>query len=308
MGSQSGAFLKKRCKGGSLVLFCGLGTMIIGFMGICIYTGLQTFIEGDLQRISMNAALAGASRYYSGVGAYGKPQPNAGNATAYATSTFQGLINRSSLRGFGASVISVTNNDSNDSISVTSRATLPTALLSLFGIRNIEVNATSTAKAIKYEPTAFTGPIEILPDGVNLATYSSTLDLKFPMLNGAGTDLYVEQPADRQQGYVVEACNQQNCYDLTSAATPVGSGRILGNLIYGSATFDLRKIGVNKATKLRFTHGNNFLGGYFNAGVPTSYGLASMPLTIQRVMIFNYASTCVSLVNCSIPAGFVPVE
>lgn len=308
MKPQSDSFLKKRSKGGSLILFCGLGTLIIGYMGICIYTGLQAFIESDLQRISMNAALAGASRYYSGVGSYGKPQPNSTEAIAYARSTFDELIAHSSLSGFGATVLGVDINDNNDSISVASRATLPTALLTPFGIRNIEVNATSAAKAIKYEPTVFTGPIQLLPDGANAATYSVTLNLKFPMLNGEGTDLYVELPADRQQGYVVEACNQQDCYDLTLAATPVGSGQILGNLIYGSATFDLGKIKVNKATKLRFTHGNNFVNGYFNAGVPTPYTAIPLPLTIQRVMIFNYASTCVSLDNCSIPAGFVPVE
>jgi hypothetical protein len=134
------------------------------------------------------------------------------------------------------------------------------------------------------------------------------MDLRFPILNGEGTDLYVEQPLEAQQGYVVEACNQQYCYDLTAAATPVGNGRILGNLIYGSATFDLGKARVNKATKLRFTHGNNFVNGYFNAGVPMPYDTTPRPLIIKRVMIFNYAAACVSPTYCTIPAGFVPVE
>ncbi|WP_373533265.1 hypothetical protein [Vampirovibrio sp.] len=305
--------IRTRCKGGILVLFCGLAVLIIGFMGLCIYTGLQAFVEGDLQRVSMNAAMVGAAGYYSNVGTFGKPLPSASSAKNDARNIFQGVMRRSSVGGFGARVIRITSNDSNDSVSVTSRATLPTALLTPIGIQNIQVNATATARAVKYEPTAFTGPIEILPDGVTLASYSRTLDLAFPLVNGLGTDLYVEQPAEAQQGYVVEACNSRNCYDLIQAATPVGSGQILTSragkkLIYGSATFNLGRIKVHKATKLRFTHGNDFKSGYFKAGAPTPYDSTPLPLTIQRVMIFHHASACVSPSNCPVPAGFSPVE
>lgn len=313
MKYQLAPLRRKSHRGANLALLCGVAVLIIGFMGICIYTGLQAFIEGDLQRITMNSALAGASRYYNGVGAFGKPTPNAGVATTYARNTFQGIIDSSSLGGFGASVTNVTNSDANDSVTVVSKATLPTSLLSPIGIQNIQVNATATARAVKYEPTAFTGPIEIEPDGTTLSSYSRTLELAFPLVNGQGTDLYVEQPAETQQGYVVEACNEQNCYDLVEGATPVGTSQILTSptgqrLIYGSATFNLERASVNKATRLRFTHGNDFTTGYFNAGVATPYDATPLPLTIQRVMIFHHASACVASDNCPIPAGFAPVE
>jgi hypothetical protein len=267
--------------GANLALFCGVALLLIGFMGICIYTGLQAFVEGDLQRVTMNAAMAGASRFYSEVGDYGKPKPNPDNAKAYAEETFKQIIQGSSLNGFEAEITAVSTSDASDSVTVTSSAVIETALLSAVGIKDIRFNATATARAIKYEPTRFTGPIQILPDGQDINTYSKTLMLSFPLLDGEGTDLYVEQPAETQQGYVVEACNATSCYNLVEAATPVGSSQILAapngeRLIYGTATFDLRKVGVNKATRLRFTHGNDFEGGYYNAGVRMAYG-ASQP-------------------------------
>lgn len=304
---------RKRHKGANLAILCGVALLMLGFMGICIYTGLQAFMEGDLQRTAMNSAMAGASRLYSGVGASGKPTLNAGNATGYARSTFEGIVGNGSLGGFGATIVNVTANNANDSITVEARARVNSVLLSPIGIKEIEVNSTATARAVKYEPTAFTGPIEIEPDGTTLASYSRILELAFPLTDGEGTDLYVEQPAEAQQGYVVEACNQETCYNLVDAATPVGTSQILAGpggerLIYGTATFDLSKVGVNKATRLRFTHGGNFEEPYYNAGAETEYDETELPLTIRRVMIFNHSSACVEASNCPIPAGFAPVE
>ncbi len=306
--------LRRGCHfGGNLMMLCAVAVLIIGFMGVCIYTGLQAFIEGDLQRSSMNAAMAGASRYYSGVGTGGKPMPNAGAANAYATSTFNQIVANSALNGFGATLNGVTNNDGNDSITVEAKAAINTSLLTPIGISKIEMTAKSTARAIKYEPTAFTGPIEIEPDGTTLASYSRVLELAFPLTDGEGTDLYVEQDAAAQQGYVVEACNLTTCYNLVNAATPVGTSQIRtgasgDKLIYGTATFDLKEAGINKATRLRFTHGNDFDGGYFNAGAALPYDTTPLPLTIKRVMIFGHASACVDAKLCPIPAGFAPVE
>ncbi len=337
-----GIILRRRAKGANLALFCGVALLLIGFMGICIYTGLQAFVEGDLQRVTMNSALAGASRYYSQVGTYGKPMPSPGDATAYAQETFNQIIANSSLKGFEAKVTGVSTSDASDSVTVTSSAVVNSSLLSAVGIQDIKFNATATARAVKYEPTRFTGPIEILPDGQNINTYTKTLILSFPLLDGEGTDLYVEQPAEAQQGYVVEACNATSCYNIVEAATPVGTSQVLSatngeRLIYGTATFDLRKVGVNKVTQLRFTHGNDFEGGYYNAGVEMDYttnqpaaatadpapatppadpsaapaepvAAEALPLTIQKVMVFGHASTCSAPTQCSIPAGFVPVE
>jgi hypothetical protein len=298
--------LRRRSHSGSnLMLLCAVGTMIVGFMGISIYSGLQTFMESDLQRLSMNAALVGASRYYKSDAATA-PAPDSGGAITAATQTFNTLVANSSLKGFNPSLVSVTNNDSTDSVTVTSKASMDTGFLAPIGIKKFEVNATSTARALKYQPTNFTGPVKITPDGTTVDTYSQTLTLAFPLTDGPGNDLYVEQDSANQQGYVIEACNDTDCYDVTSAASPVGTSQLLTvngvQVLYGTAMIDIGKAGVRKASKLRFTHANNF--DSYNLGVLNPAPTAPNPLVIRKVMLFGYAGTCVSPTSCGVPAGF----
>lgn len=296
--------------GVNLMLLCVVGALIVGFLGISIYSGLQAFLESDLQRISMNAAMVGASQYYrSPSGSATTPAPDSANAIATATQTFNALASNSSLNGFSPTIVSVTNNDSNDSITVASKATIPTGFMAPIGISQIEVNATSTARALMYEPTIFVGPIKILPDGVTLASYSQTVTLAFPLVDGPGNDLYVEGNEADQQGYVIEACNDAECYDVTRAATPVGTSKLATvngvQVLYGTAMIDIGKVGVRKASKIRFTHDNQF--DSYNKGVLNPVAAAPDPLVIQRMMLFGYASSCVDSATCGVPAGFVPV-
>ena len=296
--------------GSNLMLLCAVAVLIGGFLGISIYTGLQAFLESDLQRASMNAAMVGASAYYkSPSGSATAPTPDSAGATAKATTTFNQLASNSSLNGFSPTLVNVTSADNNDSVTVEAKASVGTAFLAPIGIKSLEVDATATARALKYEPTAFTGPIKILPDGVAPASYSETLSLAFPVVNGAGNDIYIEQNFADQQGYIVEACNDTECLNITPGATAVGTGHIATvngeKVIYGTALIDMEKAGVGKATKLRFTHDNLF--DSFNKGVLNPKATAPDPLIIQRVMIFGYAGACVSSTSCGVPAGFSPM-
>jgi hypothetical protein len=293
-----------------------MAVMLIGFMGIAIFTGIQAYMESDLQRASMNAALAGAAAYYSGTDGTGRPTPDVGQAESIATSTFNTIIGNSSLNGFGAAITGVTNNDSNDSITVKSKASIGTPLLAPIGITAIETQATATARALRYEPTQFItgGFLKLSPVAGNLASYSKVIDLAFPMVDGPGNDLYIEQDPTLQQGYVVEACNKAECYNLVPAATLVGTSQKLNvngmDVIYGTAIFDLAKAGVRKASKLRITYANPNPFDYYNAGAgptPLPATAKDMPF-IKRIMIFGYAGACVKEDTCPIPAGFMPVE
>lgn len=285
--------------------------LIIGFLGISIYSGLQSYVESDLQRTSMNAAMTGAAAYYSGVGPNGKPVPNVALAQSVARATFANIMNNSSLKGFNATLSQVVNNDNNDSITVTSTASILTPFLNPLGIRTIETSATSTARALRYEPTLFTGPIRILPVAGNLASYSKKISLAFPLVDGPGSDLYVEQNFATQQAYIVEACNDTECYNLIKGAIPVGTSKLVtladGNpALIGTAMIDLAAAGVRKASSLRFVHGNDY--NSYNAGVLNPAPTGPTPLVIQRVMLFGYAGACVNAQTCPVPAGFVPVE
>lgn len=305
---------RKRSRGANLAMLCAMAVMIIGFMGIAIFTGIQAFLESDLQRASMNAALAGAAAYYSGEDATGKPIPDSGQAINIATSTFNNIVTNSSLNGFGATIQSVTNNDSNDSISVVSQASVDTPLLAPLGISSLQTTATATARALRYEPTQFVtgGNLQILPLAGNLASYSKVLDLAFPIVDGPGSDIYIEQDPTNHQGYVVEACNQTECYNLTPSARLVGTStrETIGGtqVIFGTAIIDLTDAGVRKASKLRFTHGNDYRSFNRITGVENPPPTAPTPLRIKRILVFGYSSACATTDNCPVPAGFMPVE
>lgn len=309
---QSRHVHRGKSRGANLALLLAVGIMILGFMGISIYTGFQAYLQGELQKAVSTAAQVGASSYYSGTGPYGKPAPNPTNAITVAKQAFNTSISNSSaaMGAFGFQATSVTSNDSNDSITVVGQGTIPTAFLRPVGIQNIELNATATARALRYDPTRFTGPITILPTSTDIGSYSRIVNLSFPLVDSPGPDLYVEQVDTFRQGYIVEACNDRDCYDLTPGATPVGTSKIQAvngtNAIIGTAMIDIAKAGVRKASKLRITHGNDFTF-YSNDGTTASFTTPT-PLIINRIMLFGYAGNCVNSDLCPVPAGFAPVD
>jgi hypothetical protein len=304
--------IRRRSRGANLALLVAVGVMILGFIGVSIYTSFQSYMLGELQKAASNAAQVGASAYYSSSGPGGKPAANGANAISVATNAFNTAVASSSsaMSTYGFTATSVTNNDTNDSVTVVAQGTIPTAFLRPLGVNDIELNATATARALRYEPTRFTGPIKIMPIGTDIASYSRVLSLRFPMVDIPGNDLYVEQVETNQQGVIVEACNDTECYDLTPGATPVGTSQIMTqsgrNVLVGTAMFDLARAGVRKANKIRITHSNQF--EFYDHGVLVGVPTAPTPLVINRIMMFGYAGNCVNANLCPVPAGFAPVE
>ena len=302
---------RKRQPGANLALLCMMGVVIIGFVGVCMYGGMQAYVEGDLQKAAMGAAMAGASAYYGKTDAQGSPSPDSAGAISAATTAFNSAVSNSSLKGFNVTLNGVTNNDSNDSITVDAKATISLPFLGLVGISQMQVNALATACALRYEPTIYTGPVKILPVAGDINSYSANMKLNFPVVDGPGTDLYVEQDAALQQPYVVEVCNSSSCYNVGAGATPVGTSQKItladGSVaIVGTAAIDLQKAGVRKGSMLRFTHGNVFDSWTNGAANPPP--TVATPLTIRRVMMFGYGSACVDKDNCYLPEGFIPVH
>ncbi|MGG2362321.1 hypothetical protein ACE4Z5_25595, partial [Salmonella enterica] len=90
---------------------------------------------------------------------------------------------------------------------------LDLSLLAPVGINTLQVDATATARALRYEPTEFAGPLHIYPVTGNPGSLYQTINLVYPLVDGVGNDLYVEEEMDDQQGYFLEACNNTECYD-----------------------------------------------------------------------------------------------
>ena len=303
--------VRTRHRGANLAILCCVAAMIVAFMGISIYTGLQAYLQNEIQKAATTSAMSGAAVYYSSPGPQGKPAPNQGAAIAAATSTFNSITQNSrALKGFGIALNGpITSNDNNDSITVNARGSMGTPFLAPIGINSITMDGAGTARALKYEPTNFIGPVSIIPTD-DIGSFQRVVELDFPMVDGPGTDLYVEQLA--QQPYDIEACNPDMCYDLEPGASPVGTSRKVDvpgagtRLMLGTFTIDLGAAKVNKATQLRITHGNIFTSFY--AGQDQILQVYPTPLNVDRIMIFGYAGVCPNKDNCPIPAGFSPVE
>lgn len=304
---------RKKALGSNIALFALTAILLIAMLGISIYVGLQGFVQNEIQKAATTAALAGASAYYS-ANAGGRPMPDADKAKGIAKTVFASIVaNSGSLKGLSAKLDGVTNNDKNDSITVTAHGSFGTAFLAPVGIQKIDITANGTARAVKYAAAgngSSVGAITLVPDGT-MKSMQQTLDLVFPLVDNPGTDLYIEQV--QQVQYVIEACNSQFCYGLVRAAQPVGSGKVVKSgtndgtdVITGSCTIDLAKAGVRKASKLRFTHGNVFNSSY--SGSQPSLSTYPTPAMMTSVYIFGYSSVCPSPDNCPIPAGFLPVE
>ena len=301
---------RQRERGANLALLACVAGMLIAFTGVAIYLGLQAYLQNELQKAATTAALAGAACYYSGDGPQHRPMARPNQAEKIAKQTFNALRDNSrALKGFGMKLDGpITHNTANDSLTVKAKGSLPTPFLAPVGLNRIDMSAEGTARALKYEPTRFIGPVSILPRENYRPSYYRVVKLRFPMVDGPGTDMYVEQLA--QQPYALEACNHKECYDLAQGATKVGSSRKINrggaDLLVGTFTVDLEKAGVNKASYLRITHGNLYANYY--AGLGQTLQIYPTPLNIDRIMIFGYAGVCPDRKNCPIPAGLAPVE
>lgn len=303
---------RKRARGANLALFAATAVMLLAMLGIGIYMGLQGLLQNEIKKAASTAALAGAAVYYS-ASENGLPRPDPAKAKATATSVFNAVVaNSGALKGLGVQLESVTNNDKNDSITVKAHGTFGTALLAPVGIKKIDMSTSSTARAIKQIAAGVgsrIGPITLIPDGT-LASMQQTLELAFPLVDNPGIDLYIEQY--QQVPYVVEACNSQECYDLTSAVTLVGSGKIVKNMqdgtdmIQGTCSIDLEKAKVRKASKLRFTHGNTFSSAY--SGGDKVLSTYPTSVLLPAVYLLGFSSVCPNEDNCPVPAGFAPVD
>lgn len=291
-------------KGSSLILMVVLLVLIVAFMGISIYSGTQAFLVNEAQKNASSAAMAGAAYYYR-LDEAGQAVPNAGYAMQTARETFTRAAGASALGSTGFQIESLSDTGSGG-INLQVSGALGTSLLAPVGIQEMEVNSEATARALQFVPTEETGPITILPLGGNIATYSRRVNFAFPVMDGPGYDMVIRMnPAD-QQGYVVEACTETECYDLGPGARPIGTSVIRNvdgaTIVYGSAVFDFRQAGVNKFVGLRITHGNQF--DWYSNGALQPPSLEPQILTIDDIAIMGYAGACVQPGQCTVPAGY----
>ena len=282
---------------------------LIGFAGVAIYTGLQAYFHGELQKAATSAAMAGAAAYYSQADpATGQPIANPAQAQAYAQSALSAIIDNSGgLKGFGVTLEGISTHDPTDSVTVALSGNLPTPFLAMVGMSSIKMSATGTAAAVRYVPTNFTGPVTINAP----ATLARRMVLQYPVIDGPGTEMYVEQNANERRGYTVLGCNSTECYSLMGGIKPAAGSRVIAGaggaeVMYGSGFIDLNAAGVRKISNIRFVD-----DGVFNTLDTTGrirIDTVPIPTTVRRVMLFGYAAACPRQGFCLPPYGFERVE
>lgn len=292
-------------RGSTLIIVVAAIIMLLGFMGVAIYTGLQAFLHNELQKSASAAAMVASSAYYT-IDENGNPVALPSLAEDVARSTFTGSAQASSLNGFSPTINDVSVQGGKVTVDVA--GSLGTPLLAPLGMDKVQMNSKAVTVPLKYEPLPENQSLVISPRSNDVGSYNRLLKLKFPIVDKPGRDFYIEEDPMNQQGYVVEACTDDECYDLGAGATPVGTARIEQDggayIIYGSAVFDLTPLKITKASQLRITHGNNF-AYYYQNGVQTGFlpGVEK-PLEIRRISIYGYSGACPEDGNCAVPFGF----
>jgi len=288
--------LYRRERGSILIMTVILISMIIGFMGVTLYLGIQSYAQSELQKAATSAAMVGASSMYTSTGT-AAPTKNVNTALAAANTTFTAIRNSSpALQAFYQSH-SITPG-ANDTLSITVQGNINAGLLSFAGINQIEVQANATARAVQYLIAEPSRPLYILPQANNPQSFFVTTAKTFPIIDRQGNDIYIEQSV--VSPFSLEACSANSCYNLAPGAVSSG-GTINGQWLSGNLLIDMNAAGVSKASMLKVSDDGN----YTSTINGTTYLNTKPPGTrIDRISVFGYSSLCPNANTCPVPAGF----
>jgi hypothetical protein len=294
--------------------------VLLGFLGMAIYTGLNAYVQSELQSAASTASMVGASAYYDGP-ITGTPETfpatdNPDRARQAATQVFNMIVSNSPvLRNMRAQLEpganGVVTNNGDDSVQVNAQATIPTPFLSLLGVESFQVTANGRAGYVK---RVYQGPGKngnVYPATPGLKTF--TINLSHPLTDGPGPDLKITH-RNRPRGYMVEACSGSGgsltCYDITDAATVLRFGidgaeirrtfptanptaPVQRRVVYGTVLIDLANApgDVRKATAIRLI--DDGIPDHFEGGVHKVEVAPGLPLSeFEGIEVFHHATTC----------------
>ena len=301
---------RQREHGGSLIIMAVVGAMLCAFVGTAIFLSMQALLHHELQQAVATSAKVGAANYYSYYTMSNRPGRNPVMAHHLALATFNAVVRESStLRGTKPTLTALRISPQNDTVTVEAEVIIPTGLLAPIGIERMKIIERETARAMRFSPVDVTGPL------VLEAGESRTIEFPYPVVDTLGTDVIIQQdPLNSfEQGYIMEACNADECFDMGSGARDLMKATYDGQkvqvesddndiqpregnrVIFGESSFFLKPSKVNKATSLRVT----------NANINNYPGIS--PLRISQISVFGYSGLCISEHNCPLPAGFRPV-
>jgi hypothetical protein len=308
--------------GSALAIIVVLLVALLGFLGVAIYTGLNAYLQNELQNAASSAAGAGASAFYDRFDpGSGMPQKSPDLAQLSAQQTFNGIVSANpALGNFNTRLINGTPkvNGSNDTVTINSRADVPTPFLAPIGINTYSVDANATARygymsldSSKFTINTKTGP------------YFRILNLDPPVVDAPGPDLAFNTAVSGGgwHGVIVELCSNGKCYDVGPAAKVYngqgiavdrdypGYGR--RRVLYGAFMVDLGASNaaygytgnVKKGAAVRVVDDgihDYIIPGSLERGIE----LDPAPTVVEKMNISHYAVFCPDETNCVTPPGF----
>ncbi len=309
-------------RGSALAIIVVLMAALLGFLGVAIYTGLNAYLQNELQNAVSSSAGAGATAMYSEFDGNGRPVKSPGIAQTAAQSTFNDIVSANpSLGSFNARLVNGTPtvNAGNDTVTVNARADVPTPFLAPIGITqyNVDANATARYARMELEGGQFTINTKNGP-------YFRIVTVDPPVVDSPGPDIFIESsvraPAGGLHGYIVELCSAGKCYDIGRAARAANGGSVITDrpypgygarrVLYGSFYIDLgAQTGslynrdVVKGAAIRIV--DDGIHDYLDPGSGRrGIELDPAPTTLDNVQLYHYAVFCADQNICTLPPGF----
>ncbi len=311
---------RARERGTALAIIVTMLTALLGFLGIAIYTGLNAYLQNELQNAVSSSAGAGAAAFFDTFDANGVPQVSSAEAQLSAQTTFDNIIAANpAMTSFGVAMTGApTLNVARQTVTVEATATVPTPFLALVGISDYTVDATSTARyaRMNVDTTNFT---------INTKTgpYYRILNVDPPLVDGPGPDMFVSSAATGggYHGIIVELCSAGKCYDVGRAALPQSADAIVSDrdypgfgtrrVLYGDFYIDLGGTGlgynqhVKKGAAIRIV--DDGVQDYIvvgSGGSQRGIELDPQPTEVAAMRMFHYSVFCADQNLCSLPTGF----
>lgn len=123
--------------------------LVIAFLGVAAYVGLNTLLQEELQKTVSTAAMFGASSYYDGDTNL-NPVKDPDRAFLAAQSAFSHALTSSPmLQAFGTQLTQLNLQVGDDQVTVGAEARLPVPFLAVIGIREFLLEAEASSKYIK---------------------------------------------------------------------------------------------------------------------------------------------------------------
>lgn len=303
--------IRKAASGVVLASIAAFGAVLIGFMGVGIYVGLNAYIQSELHNATSAAVIAGASALYDEVGAGGAPVYNTGRGVIATQQVFNKIISRNpALQAFGAGISEGPTVNDDRTILLGATAQIPMPFLAPIGLGTIGIRARSMAQYARQSLPAGRFTMSSLS-----APFTRAVNLDPPLLDGPGTDLYII-PDALNHGYMVEVCSAGQCVDVSKAARGTVVDRMYfgrrRQVIYGPAYIDLGAIngfeGYNKLAQ------KGAQLKILDDGIPDRQGgggraleLFVRPTVFTGVFVYHHATLCdVRSRLCNVTGGFEP--